>query len=320
MPDVWSREREVGIIEKPALKLVNITKSFGENTVLKDLNLAVQPGDIFGFLGNNGSGKTTTIRILFGLIRPSRGYFQVFQHICPRSLNQAKKIMSGLVDNPAFYDNLSGRDNLRIFSSLAGYRPTLQALEETAELVGVSHMLAKPVRTYSNGQKKRLGIAQALLPQPQLIVLDEPTAGLDPIGVKNIRDLVIHLNREMNMTVFLSSHVLSEVQITCNQVAIIHEGRILKHSAVDELLSVSLFRMKALPEEKVAAFLCEHRLIFRQSNGFFLIQTSEDLVPPLIEALSNRDISIFEISPYRMSLEEVFLETIAGEGHERPDN
>jgi len=265
---------------------------------------------VFGFLGNNGAGKTTTIRIVFGLIRPSRGIFRVFGYTCPRQITQAKRVIGGLVDVPSFYETLTGRDNLEIFSSFAGFTPRRSEVEETAELVGIRDIMHNQVRIYSNGQKRRLGIAQALLPRPRLVVLDEPTAGLDPEGVKSIRELITELNRQLNITVVLSSHVLGEVQKTCNRVSIIHRGSILKTARVEELLFEASYQFKVSPPQLAESFFREKNISFRTRNGYYLLPVSSREVPELVREMSLRNIGIYELSPCQVTLEEVFLQTV----------
>ncbi|MCX6090217.1 MAG: ABC transporter ATP-binding protein [Candidatus Atribacteria bacterium] len=276
------------------------------------MNLEVEKGDIFGFLGNNGAGKTTTIRILFGLVHPTSGDFQVFDHRCPSQLNQAKKVMSGVVDTPSFYETLSGRENLLLLSSLSGFQPSPDELLTVSQMVGIDRMLNRPVRIYSNGQKRRLSIAQALLPRPDLIILDEPTSGLDPQGVKSIRDIILQLNTRYQLTVFFSSHLLSEVQKICNRVAIIDQGKILKVARVDDLLFDSFFNIHAIPQEQLIHYLKEKGIPFQIKEKYVMARLDEENIPSLLEGLTRNGIAVYEIFRHQFSLEEAFLETIEG--------
>ncbi len=312
-------EKEETTISQAALELVNLTKTFGENTVLKNLCLKIEKGDIFGFLGNNGAGKTTTIRVIFGLIRPTKGFFHVFGFKCPLQITLAKRVMGGLVDIPAFYETLTGRENLEILTAFTGRTLPKSAVEEASRLVGIHDILDYPVRIYSNGQKRRLGIAQALVPHPRLIVLDEPTAGLDPEGVKSIRELIMDLNRRLNITVVLSSHVLSEVQKTCNRVSIIHYGSILKTAPVEELLFDASYQFKISTPEQAEKFFLEKNITYQTRNGYYILPISREEVPEMVREMGLRNIGIYEISPRQITLEEVFLQTVKGGKNEYPD-
>jgi len=263
-------------------------------------------------LGNNGAGKTTTIRILFGLVSPTRGTYQVLDHLCPAHLNDAKKVMAGVIDIPSFYDTLTGRENLQLLASLSDYRVSQPELESTAAMVGIAHMLEKPVRIYSNGQKRRLSIAQALLPRPKIIILDEPTSGLDPQGVKSIRDLILHLNTEYGLTVFFSSHLLSEVQKICNRVTIINKGKIIKTTRVDDLLFDSFYNFNATPVETLLNFFQEKNIPHHLQEKYVMAHIDEKQIPDIIRELTRRNISIYEIFRHQLSLEEAFLATIKG--------
>jgi ABC-2 type transport system ATP-binding protein len=219
----------------PALRTFGLTKSYGRIHAVDGLDLEVQRGEIFGFLGPNGAGKTTTIRMLLSLVRPTSGRVEILGRDLRRHRSEVLPRIGALVESPALYLYLSGRDNLRAVADvLGGVRPS--RLDELVDVVGLRGRDRDRVRTYSLGMKQRLGLAIALLNDPDLLVLDEPANGLDPAGIVEIRDLLRQL-AAAGKTIFISSHVLGEVQQICSRVAIINRGRLVREAPVTELLS-----------------------------------------------------------------------------------
>ncbi len=217
-----------------ALRTIQLTKSYGRIRAVDSLDLDVRPGELFGFLGPNGAGKTTTIRMALGLIRPSSGRVEILGRDLSRQRAEVLPRVGALVESPALYLYLSGRDNLRAVADVLGGVPRSR-IDELIELVGLKGRDRDRVRTYSLGMKQRLGVAMALLNDPQLLILDEPANGLDPAGIVEMRDLLRQL-AAAGKTVFISSHVLSEVQQICSRVAIINRGRLVRVAPVAELL------------------------------------------------------------------------------------
>jgi ABC-2 type transport system ATP-binding protein len=218
---------------------VGLTKSFGTQVAVRDLDLEVWRGDVFGFLGPNGSGKTTTIRMLLGLIRPTAGSASLFGQNVAMHRRAVLPRVGAIVETPVFYPYLSGVDNLRIVAAASGMRlgrANQARLDEVLNLVDLGTRGGDSYRTYSLGMKQRLAIGAALLTDPELILLDEPTNGLDPAGVHEIRGLIARL-ADAGKTVFLSSHILYEVQQVCNRVAILQHGSLIKQGSVKEMLS-----------------------------------------------------------------------------------
>jgi ABC-2 type transport system ATP-binding protein len=210
-----------------------LSKTYGARQVVVDLDLEVGTGEIFGFLGPNGAGKTTTIRMLLGLVRPTAGQVAILGHDLGHHSDQVLPHVGALIEAPAFYPYLSGRDNLRVFASVLGGLPG-RRIDEVLELVDLSSRQRDRVRSYSLGMKQRLGVATALLNGPDLLILDEPANGLDPVGIREMRDLMRSLV-SAGKTVFLSSHVLAEVQQICDRVAIISQGRLVRQAPVADL-------------------------------------------------------------------------------------
>jgi len=218
----------------PALRTIQLTKSYGRLRAVDSLDLEVGAGELFGFLGPNGAGKTTTIRMALGLIRPSSGRVEILGRDLSRHRAEVLPYVGALVESPALYLYLSGRDNLRAVADVLGGVPGSR-IDELIELVGLKGRDRDRVRTYSLGMKQRLGMAIALLNDPRLLILDEPANGLDPAGIVEMRDLLRQL-AAAGKTVFISSHVLSEVQQICSRVAIINRGRLVRVAPVAELL------------------------------------------------------------------------------------
>ncbi len=216
----------------------NLTRNFGKIRAVDSVNMTAWKGEIYGFLGRNGAGKTTTIKMMLGLLKPTSGSISVFnQNIA----EQKRKILlrtGSMVEASGFYSNLTGRENLQIFTRLAGtHRRNIE--DEVLELTGMSKNADKPVKKYSMGMKQRLGIARALLKNPDLLILDEPINGLDPFGIREVRKLLLHLAKDKGVTVILSSHILNEIEQLADRIGIIHEGRLL------EEIDYSLFLKKS---------------------------------------------------------------------------
>src|SRR5213593_4626388 len=219
----------------PVLVADRLTKVIGKRTIVDNVSFDLQPGEVFGFLGPNGAGKTTTIRMLVGLIRPTSGRVTICGYDVRRDFEAAMRCVGCIVENPDLYRFMTGRENLQHFARMLGVDG--EEIERVASLVSLAHRLDQRVGTYSLGMRQRLGIAQALLGSPKVLILDEPANGLDPAGIREIRELLRQLAHERQMSIFVSSHLLGEVELMCDRVAIIHHGRILKEGNVHELIS-----------------------------------------------------------------------------------
>lgn len=204
-----------------------VCKAFGGRPAVSDVGFEVGTGEIFGLLGHNGAGKSTTFGVLLGLVRPDSGSASIAGHCILTDRARAMARTGAIFESPAFYDYLSGWHNLRYLVSLSGSAPDEKRMREVVGLVGLEGRIGDPVRTYSHGMRQRLGLAQALLPNPDFLVLDEPTNGLDPMGIREMRVLITDLRNRLGLTVLLSSHLLSEVEQLCDRVAILHRGRMI---------------------------------------------------------------------------------------------
>jgi ABC-2 type transport system ATP-binding protein len=299
----------------PAIRTESLSKIYGKGiasvVALKNLNLEVESGQVYGFLGPNGAGKTTTIRMLMDLIRPSAGRAEIFG----RDVRKAGvlKRVGGLVEGPAFYGYLSGRDNLEVLARTADdYRP--DRIRFLLEQVGLADRAGRKVDGYSMGMKQRLGVAAALLGDPDLVVLDEPTNGLDPAGIQEMRGFIRGLALERGKTVFLSSHLLNEVEQICDRVAIINKGGMIREGPVVRLLaeSASNLRIQAEPVERAEQALRERWKTSRESLPgesipWLTVEAPLQESPGIIEFLVQQSIRVHQAVVHRPTLESYFL-------------
>ena len=294
------------------LQTENLTKRFKTRTAVDRLTMRVEWGDIYGFLGPNGAGKSTTLRMLLGLIRPTSGVIKFPSRQSGWEYLRARSRIGAIVETPAFYDTFSGRRNLQLLASLSGGTHA-KRIDEVLEIVGLRERARDPVRVYSYGMRQRLGIAQALLPSPELIILDEPTNGLDPQGIHETRELIRRLRDEFKLTVLLSSHLLTEVEQVCNRIGVINEGRLLYEGPPAELLAPSTrFQMRVdnLPAA-VDLLAREYGVTINQNGaGILKIDADPSKIPVMNAALVAQGISVYELTPVKESLEEAFLRLI----------
>ena len=293
------------------IEVSGLTKSFKNILAVDSLELNVFKGDIFGFLGPNGAGKSTTIRMLLTLIRPESGNINLFG----KSLkNERKSILidiGALVEKADFYNYLSAYKNLEILSRLSAKDITKKRINEILEIVGLYERKDSKVKTYSHGMKQRLGIAQTLLHNPDLIILDEPTTGLDPQGMKEIRDLIVHLCKEENKTIFLSSHILSEVEQIANRMIIINKGKTIVEGRVQDLLQSTQLKVTIEVKEIDTAKELINNSVWSDkmesvNNDKMIFKMPTEEIAELNRFLVNNNISVSAVIPMR-SLEEYFL-------------
>jgi ABC-type multidrug transport system ATPase subunit len=293
------------------LRTENLGKKFGHRWAANDINLEVRRGDVFGFLGPNGAGKSTTIRMILSLITPSTGSVELFGHSLLAQRELALANVAGIVEKPDFYLYLSAYRNMQIAGSLTlGRNPDKKRIMEELELVGLADRAFDRVKAYSHGMKQRLGIAQALLCSPELVLLDEPTNGLDPQGMKEVRDLIRVLTQDRGITVFLSSHLLNEVEQVATRMAIINNGTMKVQGSVQELLKAQANRLSihAEPVEQAVGvlrrFLPEGAIQIADSRISLTVDTA--MIPAIVSAMAADGCNIFSIEP-KHSLEEYFL-------------
>lgn len=293
------------------IEIENLTKRFKNIIAVNNLNLNVFRGDVFGFLGPNGAGKSTTIRILLTLIKPDSGSIKIFGKDLFKERLTILKNIGSIVEKPDFYPYLTAYKNLEILGRISGFQVDRNTIMKILEIVGLDSRYNSKVKTFSHGMKQRLGIAQALLHNPDLIILDEPTNGLDPMGMKEIRDLIIQLSKDFNKTILLSSHLLNEVEMVANRMIIIYKGTTKVEGEVKELLNSNKLKVKFEVDnwENVNNILSisiwNKKIVNRNRNTFeFEIDSVE--IPLLNKFLVDNDVRVNSIIPKR-SLEEYFL-------------
>lgn len=292
------------------ISLVDVRKEFGERVALHGLTLDVPRGEIFGLLGHNGAGKSTTIGMMLGQVWPTSGVVKVCGHDVTTHRARALQKVGAIFEAPAFYDYLSGRRNLEI---LSGYTADTSAnrIREVVDWVGLTGREGSKVRTYSHGMRARLAIAQALLPQPELLILDEPGSGLDPEGIAEMRETILRLHREMGLTILLSSHLLSEVEQLCSRIAVLNQGRKVHEGRVADIKGDESRLMLKTPEfGKAVALLLELGIITGATGENLITLVEGRAVSEAVKALVNADIPVEGIWPHEQTLEDFYLTLI----------
>ncbi len=292
----------------PVLECKDLNKSLGKKHILKDVNLVLNEGDILGFIGPNGAGKTTTIKLILGLQTIDSGNVSINGYDIKKDFVKAIKNVGAIVENPDMYTYLSGYDNLKMSQRL--YNIKEDRVKEVIKLVGLEKRIHDKVSKYSLGMRQRLGIANAILNNPKLLILDEPTNGLDPEGIKEIRTLLLKLAKTEKMAILVSSHILSELDSFCNKIAIIQNGKIIETNDISKIKEINneevyLFEVSStnkLPIEKIIII----------SDTEFKIKTSKENIPDIINTLVKNNIKIYKVHEEQMSLEEVFLKKTGG--------
>ena len=296
------------------LRTIDLTKRYTNRLAVDHLIIEVRRGEVFGFLGPNGAGKSTTIRMILHLVFPTEGDVEIFGASLTKARHRALQKVGAVVEKPAFYGHLSALRNLEILGGLQ--RPvTRKRIMENLERVGLADRAGDPVKTYSHGMNQRLGLALILLNEPQLVILDEPTTGLDPQGMKEVRELILELSRERGVTVFLSSHLLYEVELIANRMAIIHQGRLRVEGSVQDLLKrgESAVLIKTDRPEEALRFLKAneaYRSAAIHSDGI-LVELDLERIPELNRQLVNAGFGVNALVP-RRTLENYFLNLIEG--------
>jgi ABC-type multidrug transport system ATPase subunit len=291
-----------------------LSKKFGKRWAAKGLNIEVCRGDVFCFLGPNGAGKSTTIRMILTLLMPTAGSIEMFGMDLHKHRSAVLSRVCGIVEKPDFYLYLSAYKNLEILGSMTR-RVQKEEIMETLEVVGLASRAFEKVRTFSHGMKQRLGIAQALLTQPELIILDEPTTGLDPQGMKEVRGLIKRLAREKEMTVFLSSHLLSEVELVATRMAVINRGELIAQGSVSELIDREPmeYSIQALPLDSAVELLRKLSWVevLSTEGGKIELHVEPGHASELNRFLVSNQLEVLSFYPHR-TLEDFFLKITEG--------
>lgn len=290
-----------------ALQLKNVTKVIKGRKIIDDLSFSVQPGEVFGFLGPNGAGKTTTIRMIVGLMGITSGEILICGKNVKTDFEAALRNIGGIVENPELYKYLTGYQNLMQYARMVK-GISKQKIDEIVAFVGLTERIHDKVKTYSLGMRQRLGLAQSLLHDPKIMILDEPTNGLDPAGIREIRDHLKKLTREKGMSVIVSSHLLSEMEMMCDRIAIIQDGKLVNiqkvHDEIGEQTQKYVFEIDFATEK----YLDQLSIPFVRTGNGIEIETKKEDVPDLIQEMVKIGIRIFTVKPIEKSLEDRFLE------------
>lgn len=285
-----------------------LSKKYGDTYRVKDVDLFVKKGDIYGFLGPNGAGKSTTLKMLLGLVKPTNGTFKIFDQEFESNRSNILKEVGSLIESPSYYGHLSGIENMRVMQRLREVPD--KNVAEALRIVRLENQKDKKVSHYSLGMKQRLGIAMALLAFPKLLILDEPTNGLDPAGISEIRELIQTLPRRYGITVLISSHLLSEIEQIATSVGIINNGKMLFQGEMDELKmkSKSTIAIKTDNNRLAKDILVRRGIVNTQEGDFLMLRDIIDRqVVQINKELTNHDIGVLRIEEHKKSLENIFL-------------
>lgn len=303
-------------VTPPVLSIKHLSKQFGARRILTDISLDIPSGEIFGFLGPNGSGKTTTIKLMLGLLNIDSGEISICGHDVKNDFEAAMSCVGGIIENPEMYKYLSGKENLELYRRMYDNVPR-ERIDELIKLVRLEARADDKIAKYSLGMRQRLGVAQALLNRPRLLVLDEPTNGLDPAGIKELRDILKELSHKENVAVFVSSHQLAELDLMCDRVGILDRGVLLRTMSIEEVRRAGSGNRDVIeiviPEAQngaaaVAAGTLGEDVTVETVNGKLHVTLGSGKTPELVRALVAGGCDISSVTPVTHSLEDVFLE------------
>lgn len=305
-------------MESAILELKNVHKKIGGKQIIKDVSFSIQKGEVFGFIGPNGAGKTTTIRMIVGLMKITSGDILLSGKSIQKDFKSAVKNIGAIVENPELYPFMTGMQNLRHFARMT---PGIakERIEEVIKLVRLEKAIHEKVQKYSLGMKQRLGIAQALLHEPKVLILDEPTNGLDPSGMREIREYIRRIAKEDQVSVIISSHLLSEIELMCDRIGIIKNGSLIAtrpvHTAVGTTIpptdKLSQIAMEISEIDRAIQLIQEKsNMEVKKVNGQLHLQIEKEKVPSIISEFVENDINIYQVTVSKATLEDTFLELI----------
>lgn len=297
---------------KTVLELKNVNKTYGKRKVIDNISLEVKEGEIYGFLGPNGSGKTTTIKMILRLISSDSGEIKVNGYDVKKQFEKAMECIGAIVENPDMYKYMSGIDNLRLHARIRNIDE--QRVNEVLEMVDLKDRKKEKVSKYSLGMKQRLGLALTLLHKPKVLILDEPTNGLDPAGIKKLRDILKEIAHKENVAVFVSSHILSEMQLMCDKVAVIDSGKIVKiEDMSDETNEIEVVDIRVEDIEKSIQTIKERFGIEATKKEHSIeINISTESLPEVVKELAMADVKIRAVIPKEHNLEDIFFDATKG--------
>lgn len=293
----------------------HLSRHFSEVKAVEDLSFSVPQGKVYGFLGQNGAGKSTTIRMLLTLIKPASGEIEIFGLNLKKNRKEILRKVGAIIEKPDLYKYLTAIENLKIFATMSGVKIPEKKLMEQLDKVGLAERAKSKVKTYSQGMRQRLGIAVALVHDPELIILDEPMNGLDPQGIADVRNLIVHLSKDLGKTLFISSHLLSEMEVIADSMLIIDKGKKVVEGRVAELLNPKQtnVEVEAIDMEKTVQQIKNSawgRYFHTISEGKIVLKMDKEKIPQFIRELSGMNIDIISVRP-KHSLEDYFLSLTA---------
>lgn len=296
------------------LEVKNISKKIGKKMIIQNINFEIKKGEVFGIVGPNGAGKSTLIKTMLGLYKPTEGTTIINGYDVIKDFENALQEVGAIIENPEAYDYLTAKKNMEIFSRMYG-RVDKQQIDELLKLVKLEDRKNYRVRTFSLGMKQRLGIAISLIPNPKLLILDEPTNGLDPIGIKELRDLIKNVSKEKGTAVLISSHILSEIELICDRIAIIDNGEIIEiiePKKVDENIEIIDVGLKVEDVTKTYEFLLSKGISSIVKDDYIFVKTTKKNIPSINKLLLDNGIMVYEIKMMKKSLEDEFVERTKG--------
>lgn len=296
------------------LEVKNISKKIGKKMIIQNINFEIKKGEVFGIVGPNGAGKSTLIKTMLGLYKPTEGTTIINGYDVIKDFENALQEVGAIIENPEAYDYLTAKKNMEIFSRMYG-KVDKQQIDELLKLVKLEDRKNHRVRTFSLGMKQRLGIAISLIPNPKLLILDEPTNGLDPIGIKELRDLIKNVSKEKGTAVLISSHILSEIELICDRIAIIDNGEIIEiiePKKVDENIEIIDVGLKVEDVTKTYEFLLSKGISSIVKDDYIFVKTTKKNIPSINKLLLDNGIMVYEIKMMKKSLEDEFVERTKG--------
>lgn len=308
-------------MEKVVLEIKNVSKSFGRTKIIDNLTFSVNSGEIFGFLGPNGAGKTTTMKMVLGLIPFSEGDICINGYSIKKDFEKAMQNVGGIVENPDLYEYMTGYENLKLVARI--YKVDKKRIDEIVDIVGLKEKIKLKVKKYSLGMKQRMSVALALIRNPKLLVLDEPTNGLDPVAIHELRDLLKDLAHNRGVCVFVSSHLLSEVELMCDRVGILDKGRLLKIENLKNITEIkdkndneAIYKIITNDNKRAKDILINNGYEVNDKKEALEVSIKKDKIDLLINIMLNNGITVYEFSIKKSTLEEEYLNITGGKINE----